>query len=166
MFISFFCTKWDSQICQKLLVYLRDCWWQVAFVILNTNFVCYVKKTLMPPPTPVLIRLNGMLTKIKWNTCALLNLDPPPTPLLKGRQSNLITSPGGAGLWKIKKGAGTIIQGLALFLINFVKVYHKRGWSRKEGRGNKDFKKGGKLDKGGGPPYELCPQFLHCISSF
>ena len=43
--------------------------------------------------------------------------------------------------------------------------YLKRGWNRKEGRGNKDFKKvGGKLgqgvgalERGGGavPPYEL-----------
>ena len=59
--------------------------------------------------------------------------------------------------------------------------YLKRGWNTKEGRANKDFKKGGKLGqgvgalKGGGggggwggvePPYELCPQFSHCISSF
>ena len=29
------------------------------------------------------------------------------------------------------------------------KKYHKRGWNRKEGRGNKDFKKrGGKLGQG------------------
>ena len=60
--------------------------------------------------------------------------------------------------------------------------YLKRGWNTKEGRANKDFKKGSKLGqgvgalKGGGgggggaggvePPYELCPQFSHCISSF
>ena len=40
--------------------------------------------------------------------------------------------------------------------------YLKRGWNRKKGKGNKDFKKGGKLDqrvgaskRGGGlePPY-------------
>ena len=53
----------------------------------------------------------------------------------------------------------------------------KRGWNRKEGRGSKDFEKGGKLGqgvgalKGGGvggggagglePPYELCPQFSY-----
>ena len=59
--------------------------------------------------------------------------------------------------------------------------YLKRGWNTKEGRANKDFKKGGKLGQGVGalksggggggaggvePPYELCPQFSHCISSF
>ena len=41
--------------------------------------------------------------------------------------------------------------------------YHKRGWNKKEGRGNKDFKKGGKLSQGLGAlkrrglelPYEL-----------
>ena len=41
--------------------------------------------------------------------------------------------------------------------------YIKRGWTRKEGRGNKDFKKGGKLFQGVGalnrgrlePPYGL-----------
>ena len=34
----------------------------------------------------------------------------------------------------------------------------QKGWTRKEGRGNKDFKKGGdNLGQGGGvePPYEL-----------
>ena len=41
--------------------------------------------------------------------------------------------------------------------------YFKRGWNRKELRGNKDFKKwgqagsrGGHLKNGGEPPYELC----------
>ena len=42
--------------------------------------------------------------------------------------------------------------------------YLKRGWNRKEGRGNKDFKKGGQAGSRGGclkkgglePPYELC----------
>ena len=42
--------------------------------------------------------------------------------------------------------------------------YLKREWNRKEGRGNKDFKKGGKLGQGVSalkrrglePPYELC----------
>ena len=39
--------------------------------------------------------------------------------------------------------------------------YLERGWSRKEGRGNKDFKKGEKLGQGQGvgawnPPYQLC----------
>ena len=41
--------------------------------------------------------------------------------------------------------------------------YLKRGWNRKEGKGNKDFKKGGKAGPRGGclikgelePPYEL-----------
>ena len=43
--------------------------------------------------------------------------------------------------------------------------YLKKGWNRKEGKVNKDFKKGGKLDQGVGalkrgggelePPYEL-----------
>ena len=45
---------------------------------------------------------------------------------------------------------------------NYLK-YHKRGWNKKEGRGNKDFKKGGKLGQGLGAlkrgglelPYEL-----------
>ena len=50
---------------------------------------------------------------------------------------------------------------------------------QKRGDGKQRFKKrggGGKLGKGGGrvdlskvglePPYKLCPQFLHCISSF
>ena len=42
--------------------------------------------------------------------------------------------------------------------------YLKRGWNRKERRGNKDFKKGGKMGQGVGtlkkgglePLYELC----------
>ena len=42
--------------------------------------------------------------------------------------------------------------------------YIKRGWNRKEGRGHKDFKKGGQAGSGGGclkkgglePPYKLC----------
>ena len=72
----------------------------------------------MPPPPPVLIRLDGMLTKIKSNIYALHNLDLP--PLFKGRQLILITSPplGGEGLWKILKrgwkygaGAGLLKRG-------------------------------------------------------
>ena len=50
---------------------------QRTIVILNTDFVCLSEKTLMPPPLPVLIRLDGMLTKIKSNIYALHNLDPP-----------------------------------------------------------------------------------------
>ena len=59
----------------------------------------------MPPPPPAVIRLDGMLTKIKSN----IHVHPP--PLLKGRQKILITSPGEVVLWKIKKGGGTIVQG-------------------------------------------------------
>ena len=40
------------------------------------------KKTLIPPQPPVLISLDGMLTKIKSNIYALHNLDP--LPFLKG----------------------------------------------------------------------------------
>ena len=47
--------------------------------------------------------------------------------------------------------------------VNFL----KRGWNKKVGRGNKDFKKGGKAGSRGGclkkgglePPYELCTYF-------
>ena len=45
--------------------------------------------------------------------------------------------------------------------------YLKKGWNRKEGRGNKDFKKGGKLGQGVGAlerglklPYKLCYPIL------
>ena len=46
--------------------------------------------------------------------------------------------------------------------------YLKRGWNRKEGRGSKDFKKGGQGGAKGGclkkgvlePPYELCHKEL------
>ena len=63
----------------------------------------------MPPP-PVLIRLNGMLTKIESNICALHNLDLP--PLVKEGQLILITSPGGEGnSEKSKKGGGSMVQG-------------------------------------------------------
>ena len=63
----------------------------------------------LPPPT-VLIRLDGMLTKIKSNICALHNLDLP--PLVKGGQLILITSPGGGGdSEKLKKGGGSMVQG-------------------------------------------------------
>ena len=37
------------------------------------------KKTFMPPSTPVLISLDGMLTKIKSNIYTLHNLDLPPS---------------------------------------------------------------------------------------
>ena len=51
--------------------------------------------------------------------------------------------------------------------------YHKKRWNRKEGRGNKDFKRGGKLGQGLGafkkvglePHYELCWYEL-CWSEF
>ena len=43
------------------------------------------------PSLSVLIRLDGMLTKINSNIDALYNLDPP--PLFNGEQSILITSP-------------------------------------------------------------------------
>ena len=68
----------------------------------------------MPPPLPVLIRLDGMLTKIKSNIYALHNLDPPPP--FKGEQQILITSPvgawGGGGMnsEKLKKGCGSMVQ--------------------------------------------------------
>ena len=62
------------------------------------------------PPPPLLIRLDGMLTKIKSNICALHNLDLP--PLVKGGQLILITSPGGGGnSEKLKKGGGSMVQG-------------------------------------------------------
>ena len=55
-------------------------------------------------------------------------------------------------MWGLHEGAGDYLK------------YLKRGWNRKEGRGNKDFKKGGKLGQGMGvlktvglePPYGLC----------
>ena len=63
----------------------------------------------MPPP-PVLIRLDGMLTKIKSNMYALHNLDLP--PLFKGVQLILITSPrGGGDSEKLKKEGGSMVQG-------------------------------------------------------
>ena len=63
------------------------------------------------PPPPVLIRLDGMLTKIKSNIYALHNLDLP--PLFKGRQLILIAFPCrmGRGLWTIKKRGGSMVQG-------------------------------------------------------
>ena len=63
------------------------------------------------PPPPVLIRLDGMLTKIKSNIYALHNLDLP--SLFKGRQLILITFPCrmGRGLWTIKKRGGSMVQG-------------------------------------------------------
>ena len=51
---------------------------QRTIVILNTDFVCLIEKTLMPSPPPVLIRLDRMLTKIKSNIYVLHNLDPLP----------------------------------------------------------------------------------------
>ena len=58
----------------------------------------------MPFPPPVLIRLDGMLTKVKSNIHALHNLDVP--PLFKGEQLILITSPGARVVdsEKLKKG--------------------------------------------------------------
>ena len=55
-------------------------------------------------------------------------------------------------MWGLHEGAGDCLK------------YLKRGWNRKEGRGNKDFKKGGKLGQGMGvlktvglePPSGLC----------
>ena len=55
-------------------------------------------------------------------------------------------------MWGLHEGAGDYLK------------YLKRGWNRKEGRGNKDFKKGGKLGQGMGvlktvglePPSGLC----------
>ena len=54
--------------------------------------------------------------------------------------------------------------------------YLKKEWNRKQGRGNKDFRKGGKLGqevgalKGGGggleSPYELCGRTLQCSSAY
>ena len=64
----------------------------------------------MPTPHPVLIRLDGMLTKIKSNIYALHNLDLP--PLFKGGRLILITSPGrGGDSEKLKKGGGSMVQG-------------------------------------------------------
>ena len=51
---------------------------QRTIVILNTDFVCLIEKTLMPSPPPALIRLDRMLTKIKSNIYVLHNLDPLP----------------------------------------------------------------------------------------
>ena len=74
------------------------------------KFCLLSEKTLMPRPPPVLIRLDGMLIKIKSNIYALHNLDLP--PLFKGGQLILITSPRG---WrdpeKLKKEGGSIVQG-------------------------------------------------------
>ena len=61
-------------------------------------------------PPPVLIKLDGMLTKIDSNISALHNLDLP--PLVKGGQLILITSHGGGGnSEKLKKGGGSMVQG-------------------------------------------------------
>ena len=65
MFISFFCTKSDSQMSEAPSI-LKG--------LLMTS-----KKTFMPPSTPVLISLDGMLTKIKSNIYTLHNLDLPPS---------------------------------------------------------------------------------------
>ena len=63
-----------------------------------------------------------------------------------------------------KVGVGLVQEGLREGGDNCLK-YLKRRWNRKEGQGNKDFKKGGgKLGQGVGalkrggmePPYELC----------
>ena len=64
--------------------------------------------------------------------------------------------------WCVKLGLKEVAEGGG----NYPK-YLKRGWNRKEGRGNKDFKKGNKLGQGVGalkrrrggglePPYKLC----------
>ena len=71
-------------------------------------FVKWNNPHALPPP-PVLIRLDGMLTKIKSNMYALHNLDLP--PLFKGVQLILITSPrGGGDSEKLKKEGGSMVQ--------------------------------------------------------
>ena len=47
--------------------------------------------------------------------------------------------------WCVKLGLEEVTEGGG----NYLK-YLKRGWNRKEGRGNKDFKKGNKLGQGVG----------------
>ena len=72
-------------------------------------FVKWNNPHALPPP-PVLIRLDGMLTKIKSNIYALHNLDLP--PLFKGGQLILITSPRvGGDSEKLKKWGGSMVQG-------------------------------------------------------
>ena len=65
-------------------------------------------KKLHTTPTPcyVLIRLDGMLTKIKSNIYALYSLDPPSpgSPFKKGTVNFNYLSWRGGELWKIKKG--------------------------------------------------------------
>ena len=76
------------------------------------RFCLLSEKALIPSPPPFLNRMDGMPTKIKSNIYALHNFEPPlPLLLFKERQQILITSLGGVGLWKIKKGSGTIVQG-------------------------------------------------------
>ena len=87
----------------KLLVFLRVCSWQVANYC-HSRFCLLSEKTLMPRPPPLaLIRLDGMLTKVKSKIYVLHSLDLP--SLFKGRQLILITSPAGEGrtLKKLRK---------------------------------------------------------------
>ena len=61
----------------KLLVFLRVCWWQVANCC-HSRFCLLSEKTLMPRPRPLaLIRLDGMLTKVKSKIYVLLNFNYP-----------------------------------------------------------------------------------------
>ena len=86
-----------------LLVFLRVFWWQVANYC-HSRFCLLSEKTLMPRPPPLaLIRLDGMLTKVKSKIYVLHSLDLP--SLFKGRQLILITSPAGEGrtLKKLRK---------------------------------------------------------------
>ena len=64
------------------------------------RFCLLSEKALIPPPPPVLNRMDGMLTKTKSNIYALHNFEPPPLPrlLFKERQQILVTSLGGVGL--------------------------------------------------------------------
>ena len=70
----------------------------------------------MPPPHPVLIRLDGMLTKIKSNIYALHNLDLPPR--FKRGQLIIITYHGGGGdSENLKKGVEVWCRGWYFYLI-------------------------------------------------
>ena len=79
------------------------------------SFLTYIlsvkwKNPHASPPPPVLIRLVGMLTKIKSNIYALHNFDLP--PLFKGGQLILTTFLGGVGdSEKLKEGVGSMVQG-------------------------------------------------------